>query len=283
MKKFPIGVMLDSFRLPFNEALDKAVSVGASGFQFYVVDGEFSPDNFPKAKRREIIKKVKDKGLVISALCGETGKGLWREEENDRILEFSKKIFDMCEDLETRIVTAHVGVIPEDKNSKQYAVIYDALGRMGKIARSCGAKFAIETGPEKSEILRNFLLEIDDPGIGVNLDPANLKMVAGDDSVTAVRNLADFTVHTHAKDGKMIKYVDPMCVYCEKPLPEGVTGPTYEELPLGEGDVGFPAYLEALSSSSYNGFLTIEREVGEDPEKDIRLAVDFLKKITGVI
>ena len=52
---------------------------------------------------------------------------------------------------------------------------------------------------------------------------------------------------------------------------------SFIELPLGEGDVDFPAYLKALDDIGYKGFLTIEREVGDDPEGDIRKAVDFLR------
>ena len=52
---------------------------------------------------------------------------------------------------------------------------------------------------------------------------------------------------------------------------------SFIELPLGEGDVDFPAYFKALNDIGYKGFLTIEREVGDDPEKDIGNAVNFLK------
>ena len=56
-----------------------------------------------------------------------------------------------------------------------------------------------------------------------------------------------------------------------------VTEDSFIEVPLGEGSVPFPAYLKALEDIGYNGFLTIEREVGDDPAKDIRAAVEFLK------
>ena len=51
------------------------------------------------------------------------------------------------------------------------------------------------------------------------------------------------------------------------------------ELPLGEGDVPFPAYLSALKGIGYNGYLTIEREVGENPKADIMTAAQYLKKL----
>ena len=53
---------------------------------------------------------------------------------------------------------------------------------------------------------------------------------------------------------------------------------SYIELPLGQGVVDFPNYLKALLEIGYTGFLTIEREVGDDPAADIALAVRFLQE-----
>ena len=55
-------------------------------------------------------------------------------------------------------------------------------------------------------------------------------------------------------------------------------GWSYLELPLGEGDVNFDVYLPALAATGFNGFLTIEREVGDQPAKDIEMAVTFLRE-----
>ena len=54
---------------------------------------------------------------------------------------------------------------------------------------------------------------------------------------------------------------------------------SFTEMPLGKGKVDFPAYLKALDDIGYKGFLTIEREVGDTPEQDIRDAVVFLKEL----
>ena len=37
-------------------------------------------------------------------------------------------------------------------------------------------------------------------------------------------------------------------------------------------------YLKALKETGFDGFLTIERETGPDPFKDIEMAVKFLKE-----
>ena len=46
MANFKIGVMTDSFKLPFEQGLAKAAEVGAQGIQLYVVEGENKYD-FP--------------------------------------------------------------------------------------------------------------------------------------------------------------------------------------------------------------------------------------------
>ena len=51
----------------------------------------------------------------------------------------------------------------------------------------------------------------------------------------------------------------------------------FKELPLGDGDVPFDKYLDALEDIGYSGFLTVERECGADPYADIKRAVDYLK------
>ena len=59
---------------------------------------------------------------------------------------------------------------------------------------------------------------------------------------------------------------------------EPVTDKAFIEVPLGAGSVPFKEYLDALREIGFNGFLTIEREVGENPVADIRMAANFLRK-----
>ncbi len=276
MPKFNIGVIIDSFRVAIPEAVKKASQVGAQGIQVYATRGEMAPENMNPAKISEFKKLVADNGLVISALCGDLGGGFTRPDENPERIEKSKRIIYLAKELGTDIVTTHIGVVPEDENHDRFKIMQEACFELARYADSIQAHFAIETGPETSAVLKKFLDTLGSKGVGVNLDPANLVMVTGDSPVTAVHNLKDYIVHTHAKDGKQLFYKDPEIIYGVKKDPI-VTGPSFEELPLGEGSVPWAEYLGALSEIGFNGFLTIEREVGDNPEKDIRTAVEFLK------
>ena len=277
MFQFPIGVMLDSFRLPTDEALDRAKKVGAQGIQVYATRGEMAPENLNAAARREFLAKVKDRGLIISALCGDLGHGFGKAELNPELIEKSKRILDLAKDLETDVVTTHIGVVPTDSAHPRYAIMQDACGQLAAYADSVKAHFAIETGPETSAVLKGFLDGLHSRGVSVNLDPANLVMVTGDDPVQAVYNLKDYIVHTHAKDGRKLLDKNPEIIYRVVPDDGVVTDAAFIEVPLGEGQVDFPRYLAALEDIGYRGFLTIEREVGGNPYGDIEKAVVFLK------
>ena len=106
-------------------------------------------------------------------------------------------------------------------------------------------------------------------------------MVTGDDPVQAVYNLKDYIVHTHAKDGNKLKESNPEFIYqVVHPSPEEYAqGGYFEEVPLGTGSVPFERYLSALEDVGYKGFLTVERECGNNPEADIKTAVNYLSGI----
>ncbi len=280
MYNFPIGVLLESFRLPLDEALDKAAELGFKGIQIYATTGAQAPENLSASQRKELLDKIKSRGLVVSALCGDLGKGFTDSDLNPELVEKSKRILDLAKDLETDIVTTHIGVVPEDKSNPRYAVMEAACGQLAEYADSLNAHFAIETGPEKAVTLKSFLDGLHSRGVAVNLDPANFVMVTGDNPVDAVYTLKDYIVHTHAKDGKRLFYRDPEVVYgLRKDVI--VEDESFIELPLGKGEVPFADYLKALEDIGYKGFLTIEREVGENPSADITLARDFLREHIG--
>ena len=276
MSSFPIGVILESLRQPIPEALDTIKSLGAQGVQVYATNGELSPKRLTSTMRRDFPRMVRDRGLSISALCGDLGRGFGNPELNPQLIEDSMRIIDLALEWGTNIVTTHIGVVPQDTRHPRYRIMQEACGKLAEYADSINAHFAVETGPETARTLCGFLDSLHSQGVAVNLDPANLVMVTGDNPVQAVHTLKKYIVHTHAKDGRKLLDKDPEKIY-------GITFDTeladsaFIELPLGKGDVPFREYLNALREIGYSGYLTIEREVGEQPVKDIEAAVRFLR------
>lgn len=276
-----IGVITDCFKKSHFEGIEIAAKLGLQGVQIYATTGEFSP-GLSEEKKKAYKTLLDKKGLTVSALCGDMGGyGFEREKDNTERIEKTKKIVDLATQFGTGVVTTHIGVIPEDKHEPVYGIMLKALTECGLYAKEKGVTLAIETGPERAKTLLSFLRDTEG-GVGVNFDPANFTMVTGQDAVEAVYMLKDYIVHTHAKDGvRLDENQDPTEVYHAFAV-GGVDALNackgFRELPLGEGKVDWDNYLKALRAIGYDGFLTIERECGDDPETDIVNAVDFLRR-----
>ena len=271
--------MVESFRAGFRGGVEKAAALGVEGIQAYATYGELAPENMTAAKIKETLDIVYSHGLVFSAICGDFCVGFADPEKNKIYVEKSKRVLDLAKELNCNVVTTHIGVVPVEENEKK-KIMREACHELAVYADSIGSAFAVETGPELATVLCDFLDSLDAGGVRVNFDPANLVMVAGDRPETAVKTLGKYIVHTHAKDG----------IKLQRTMAEGVElspeakahnemmdmGRKYLELPLGQGGVNFDTYLPALKETGFDGFLTIEREVGETPEEDIGLAARFL-------
>ncbi len=275
-----IGVITDCFKKSHEEGIILASELKLDGVQIYATTGEFSPD-LTKEEKERYKKLLRDNGLVVSALCGDMGGyGFEIEKDNPERIEKTKRIVDLAVEFGAKVVTTHIGVIPSDKTNPRYAVMLDALTKCGLYAKEKGVTLAIETGPETAKTLLSFV-EDTKGGVGVNLDPANFTMVTGQDAVEAVYLLKDYIVHTHVKDGRRLdENQNPTDVYHAFAV-GGVDALNackgFTELPIGKGDVDWDEYLKALKDIGYDGFLTIERECGDDPVSDIRLAVNYIK------
>ena len=276
-----IGAMVESFRLGFKNGVEKSASLGIEGIQAYATGGELGVDDITDAKLKEALDIVKSNGLVFSAICGDFGHGFMNPEQNKIYVEKSKRVLDLAKKLECNIVTTHIGTVQAEENETK-EIMRKACRELAEYADSVGSAFAVETGPEPGKVLGEFLDSLGAGGVRVNFDPANLVMCVDDRPENALKYLGKYVVHTHAKDGIMLKKKIEEKINIGEEAKEHQAladmGMKYLELPLGEGDVNFDVYLPALAATGFNGFLTIEREVGDNPEKDIALAVEFLKE-----
>lgn len=155
MYPFSIGVMLDSFRTDVNTALDKAQALGAKdpslcypGRHVSQRNDSRTPPGIPQGGKRSWHGHFRPLWGFRPRLCP-SGK-------NPELIEESKRILDLAKDLETDVVTTHIGVVPEDPTHPRYGIMQEACGQLAAYADSLKAHFAIETGPEKAATLKGF-------------------------------------------------------------------------------------------------------------------------------
>ena len=255
-----IGIFASNLRMEVADSIRASARMGADGVQLWNSSGDLTPENLDRTGRADLLHLIKSSGLVVSALCGDFGHGFTDPAKVEEIVEKTAQVVDMAADLETNIITTHIGVVPEDPGDIAWRTMAEALEEAGKHAENRECLLATETGPEEPELMAKFLSTLKTSAIVVNYDPANLAM-RGYDPIAGVETLAGYIVHTHAKDG--LRHPDG------KP----------EEKPLGEGAVGIPDFIAALRDIGYDGFVTIERESGDDREGDMRRAVEYLRAL----
>ena len=153
MKQFPIGVMLESFRLPTLEAMDAAVKIGAQGIQMYATRGENSPENLNAAARKELLMQIKDRGMVFSAICGDLGMGFGNEKLIQDLLTVKYSINPY--NVNSMTMAAGLGALEDEeytqKNCKTVAENRDfttqSLRKMGFTVLDSAANFVMAAHP----------------------------------------------------------------------------------------------------------------------------------------
>ena len=195
-----VGVLVSNLKLGVKEGVVKAAELGFDGIQIAAMHGEMSPDSMPKSGRDEFRDFVASQQLAISALVGEVG-GFEDADSLEQRVETVKKVLDLAADLKVEVVSGHIGTVSPDKSDPKRKCIADGLNAIGEHGEKVGVFYAAETGMESTVIMRELFQELKSDYVKVNYDPANLVMVANDDPVAGVPVLAEYIVHTHAKDG----------------------------------------------------------------------------------
>jgi len=156
-------------------------------------------------------------------------------------------------------LSMHVGFL--DHSDATYArTFYDRVRALGDAARAVGVTLLMETGQESAADLREFLVTLNHPNVMLNFDPANMILYNKDEPVAALKLLAPWIRHVHAKDATRTK----------------VSGTWGVEVPWGDGEVNAPAFLDALRAIGFTGALAIEREAGDQRAIDISTAIQRL-------
>lgn len=260
MNRLKIGIRLESLGLPLRRGLEEAERLGAAGVQVDAV-GDLAPNNLSQTGRREFRHLLRAHNLELTALGCPLRRGLDVAEDQQPRIEHIRKVMALSFDLGARVVIVQAGQVPEDAADPRADRLAEALLALGQYGDRVGATLALETGLESGEVLRRFLDRFDTGSLGVNFDPANLLM-HGFDVHESARALHDKIVHTHAKDARRAS-----------------ASRAAQEVPLGHGDIDWLSYLGLLEEIEYRGWLTIERESGEDRRADVAAGVAFLRRL----
>ncbi len=258
-KHLQIGVNAESLGLTLRRALDEIERLGAASLQFDAV-GDLSPQQLSQTGRREIVHLFRSHNLALAGLHCPLRQGLDSAEGQQARIDHIKKVLSLAYDLGGRVVLIQPGRVPDDPQSGRAGLLTEALLTLGHHADRTGTVLGLETGLSSGAKMREFLDRFDTGGLGVSFDPANL-LINNFDPCESARALQGKIVYAKAKDAR-----------------QASASRAGQEVPLGHGDIDWMQLLGVLEEVEYRGWLSVERETGDNRLQDVANGVAFLRR-----
>lgn len=181
-------------------------------------------------------------------------------------LEYLRKCVDFANAIGARIVTFHMGFLPESPADAAYRAMLAAVTDIAAYAAQRNVTISLETGQETGEQLAAFLEKVTVARVGVNFDPANLVIYGLEAPSRALPHFVSRVTSVHVKDAL---------------LPE-TPGAMGREVRPGEGRAELAECLRVLRAAGFHGALIIENYVARglktDPMDELRQAKGFIEK-----
>lgn len=275
MEKWPLGVFA-SIDAGLGVHLEVARELGVPTVQLHAP----SRASRTPERAREFLARLEELGITITVVFG----GFEGESYADipttartvglvppatraaRTAEM-KEIADFARLLGVDAVGLHVGFVPHDPSDPLYAGAVAVTQEICDHCRANGQRLHLETGQESPEALLQFHGDVGRDNLFVNFDPANMILYGSGEPIAALRQVGGLVRSVHCKDAK----------WAAQPGKEWG-----REVPLGEGDVGMEAFLATLKEIGYDGPLTIEREIPQEPARqkaEIGAGVKLLEEL----
>ena len=260
MDKWPIGVFA-SIDAGLGVKLEVAHELGIPTIHLH------APHKGSRTQEQadQFLAKLKDFGIEISAVFGgfegesyadiPTVKrtiGLVPPETRAERTQEMKEIADFARVLGVDAVALHLGFLPEDPADPLYGEVTEVTRDICAHCKNNGQRLHLETGQESPDALLRFIGDTERDNLFINFDPANMILYGLGEPIAALRRVGHLVRSVHCKDAK----------WAARPGEEWGA-----EVPLGEGDVGMENFLRTLAELGYDGPLTIEREIPEDPDR----------------
>ena len=169
----------------------------------------------------------------------------------------------LAADLGLKLVTFHAGFLPHEESDPDFAKMLERLRTVAGVFQERNMVLGLETGQETAPVLLGLLEKLERPNVGVNFDPANMILYDKGNPIEALRLLGPWVRQVHVKDARLTR----------------TPGTWGEEVPVGTGQVDWPAFFATLRELNYTGDFVVEREAGSQRVEDVRAAREV---VTGM-
>lgn len=279
MEKWPIGVFT-SVDAGLGVKLEVAHELGVPTIQLH------APAKATRTQENadRFLARLDELGITLTAVFGgfegesyadiptvSRTVGLVPPETRAARTQEMKEIADFAKMLKCQVVALHLGFVPHDTSDPLYGEVLAITRELCDHCRANGQALHLETGQETADSLLQFIGDVQRDNLFINFDPANMILYGTGEPIAALKKVGKYVRSIHCKDG----------TWADKPGEEWG-----QEVRLGEGDVGFEAYLRTLDEIGYAGPLTIEREIAQEParqKEEIGHAINLLSELKAKI
>lgn len=260
MPELKIGIQLNSLAMPLKRGLETAARLGADAVE---IDARqhLNPKEMSRTAVRQLRKLLDDLNLKVCAVGFHTRRGYNVVEKLQERVEATKRAMDVAYALGAAVVVNQIGLVSPESEGRDWDLLVEVLGELGRHAHHCGAFLAAETGSESGPDLARLMDALPDGSMGVTLNPGNL-IVNSFSPSEAIQSLGPHIMYVRAKDGVR-----------DLARGRGV------EVALGRGSADFPTLLGALEEYAYRGYFTVDREHADDPIGEVGMAVEYLRNM----
>ncbi len=272
LESVPLGIVPKGKNLV--EALNTVHSLGFLTCQLYAPPLEWqTPEGAAAIKNKLSITGAQ----LTSLICAFQGEdyssletirrtvGLVNPNTSKERVDWILTTSDFAKTVGVNVLQGHLGFVPKRNTPEYDRLVTDVRKIADHLKKNGGQCFALETGQEPGRDLLQLIQDVGRDNVKVNFDPANFLIYNSDEPLAALEVLKDYVIGVHCKDAR-------------RPRKAGILG---TEVPLGEGEVGIPAFVEKLKEYGYAGPLTIEREISskEQWERDVLRAKQLLESL----
>jgi len=243
--------------LPFQQSLDRIREMQLNAVEIDLLR-LMSLEDFTRTAVREIRKNLSDRNLLLAGARFRTRRGFDDPTGLEKRLEQTQKSMELTCQLGGNVTIIRLGHVPKEKTSPDWQIMREVIGELCRFGERAGTVVAAEAERSPPEDFLKLLDGIPQGGFGVDINPGELA-VHGFEPVSTIQTLGSRIVTFHATDAT------------SRPGGYG-----YEIVPLGRGDLDYPAILSALEGTEFTGCIVLRPCGDQDPLGEIRRAKEFI-------
>ena len=246
--------------LGLEEFLARARELGFDGVMLMARRPHASPVDLDAAGRRRVRGLLEAGGLELACLAGYNDFALGHGRADLAAAEvWVAYIVELCRlarDLGGSLVRVFTAVETPGAHAALWRAVVAGLKECARRAADLGVTLAVQNHHDLAvhhRSLADLLAEVDEPACRAAFD-AWAPALQGEDLAAAVRAMAPWIVHTTVADyapRPRFRYHPDLVRFTEEP-------PEMRMVPLGEGIVDYPAFLDALEAAGYRGWVAFE-------------------------